>query len=121
MRRVRDLHKGNMLLIGIGEVGVRLLANLIGFVVFAAIFGVVYGAFAVFGSTMAAVIVSILVGGTLFTLFAAFNIFIRMAYYNLPLPLGRRGREGRCHRAPRLGPMGVALGHSPTTGGVMAA
>lgn len=112
MRRVRDLHKGNMLLIGIGEVGVRLVCNLIGLLFFFAIFGVVYGAFAIFGDTNTAMIVSLLVGGTLFSLFAAFNIYLRMAYYTcLYLWAVEVEKSGTGAIAP--GPLGVALGHGP--------
>src|SRR4029453_8104975 len=46
MRRVRALHKGNLLLIGIGEVGVRAVTNIIGLLWFIAIFALCWGAFA---------------------------------------------------------------------------
>ena len=49
MRRVRDLHKGHMLLVGVGEVGVRLVTSLIGLVWFLITFGVVYVALAKIG------------------------------------------------------------------------
>jgi hypothetical protein len=109
MRRVRDIHKGNLLLIGIGEVGVRLVTFLISLVVVLVIFGIVYFAFSAL-TGVAALLVSLLVGGTLFALLAAFNIYLRMAYYTcLYLWAAEAERVGSAARAP--GPLGEALGH----------
>src|SRR5262245_36738149 len=63
MRRVRALHKGHMLLIGIGEVGVRFVTNIVGLLWFFAIFAVVYGAFAIAPPT-AALVISVGLGAT---------------------------------------------------------
>jgi hypothetical protein len=110
MRRVRDLHKGNLLLIGIGEVGVRLVTGLIGFLVFLAIFGVIYVAATVM-SGIPALVFALLVGGTLFALYAAFSIYLRMAYYTC-LYLWAVEVEKVGANAPAPGPLGVALGHT---------
>jgi hypothetical protein len=110
MRRVRDLHKNNLLLIGIGEVGVRLVTGLIGFVMILLIFGVVFMAFSVLTGA-AALIVSFLVGGTLLALFAAFNVYLRMAYYTC-LYVWAVEVEKVGAQAPAPGPLGVALGHA---------
>lgn len=80
LKRVRALHKGNLLLIGIGEVGVRAVTGIIGFVVMLLIGFVVYFSLATVGGTVG-VIMAIGLGGTMLTLFAAFNVFVRMAYY----------------------------------------
>jgi hypothetical protein len=118
MKRVRQLHKGNFLLIGIGEVGVRLVTNLIGLVWWLLIFGVVYVAFTTLSMTPALVI-SFLVGGTMFALFAAFNVYLRMAYYTcLYLWAAEVERQGQSAPAPL--PLAIALGH-PRTGSQQAA
>lgn len=78
--RVRELHKGNMLLIGIGEIGVRGVTNLIGFLVILLIGLVVYMSVTTIGGT-AGIVIAITVGGTILALFAAFSTYVRMAYY----------------------------------------
>ena len=108
MRRVRALHKGHMLLIGIGEVGVRLVTNLIGFVWWCLIFGVVYFSFTTF-STQTALILSFGIGGTMFALFAAFSVYIRMAYYTC-LYLWAVDVEAKGQSAPAPLPLAIALG-----------
>jgi hypothetical protein len=109
MRRVRDLHKGNMLLIGIGEVGVRLVTNVIAFFWYILTFGLIYFFFTSF-SMNTALVLTFMVGGTMFALFAAFNIYLRMAYYTcLYLWAAETEKAGASARAP--GPLGVALGH----------
>jgi len=110
MKRVRSLHKGNMMLIGIGEVGVRLVTNLIGFVWWCLIFGVVYFSFTTF-STQTALILSFGVGGTMFALFAAFSVYLRMAYYTC-LYLWAVDVEAKGQSAPAPLPLAIALGHS---------
>ncbi len=112
MSRVRKLHKDNLMLIGIGEVGVRMLTGLIGFVMVLLIVGVVYLSFTVMSGT-AALITAFLVGGTLLALFAAFNVYLRMAYYTClylyAVEAERAG--GRVGNLVAPGPLGVALGH----------
>jgi hypothetical protein len=109
MRRVRQLHRGNLLLIGIGEIGVRMVTNLIGLVWFLLIFAVVYGAFALIGGT-AALVIAFVAGGTMFALFAAFSTFLRMAYYTcLYLWAVEVERAGPSAAAPL--PLAIALGH----------
>lgn len=80
LRRVREMHKGNMLLIGIGEIGVRGVTNLIGFLVILVIGLVVYMSVTAIGGT-AGIVIAITVGGTILALFAAFSTYVRMAYY----------------------------------------
>lgn len=80
LKRVRELHKGNLLLISVGEVGVRAITGIIGFFVFILIGFVVYFSLATIGGTIG-VVMAIGLGGTMLTLFAAFNVFVRMAYY----------------------------------------
>jgi hypothetical protein len=112
MRRVRDLHKGNLLLIGIGEVGVRLVTNLIAFFVIFLIFGVIYASIAVLGGGTAGVIVAFVLGGSMLAILAAFNIFLRMAYYTC-LYVWAAEVEKVGQTAKARGPLGVALGHVP--------
>lgn len=110
MKRVRSLHKGNMLLIGIGEVGVRGVTGLIGMVWFLLIFGVEYATFSVLhGNT--ALIVGITVGGTMFALYAAFSTYLRMAYYTC-LYLWAADVEKQGQSAPAPLPLAIALGHA---------
>jgi hypothetical protein len=109
MRRVRELHKGHMLLIGIGEIGVRFVTNLIGLLWILLIAGVVYGAFALIGGT-AALVISFVVGGTMLALLAAFSTYLRMAYYTcLYLWAVEVERAGQSAPAPL--PLAIALGH----------
>lgn len=109
MKRVRALHKGNMLLIGLGEVGVRGVTGLIGFLWFLLIFGVVYASFSVVGGTPALVI-SFVVGGGMFALFVAFSTYLRMAYYTC-LYLWAADVERQGQSAPAPLPLAIALGH----------
>lgn len=100
LRRVRDMHKGNVLLIAIGDVGVRAVTGLIGFLVMMLIFGVVWFSIDTIGGTTG-VIVAITVGGTILSLFAAFSTFVRMAYYTcLYLWAKKVKAEGRDAPAP---------------------
>jgi hypothetical protein len=108
LRRVRALHKGNMLLIGIGEIGVRLVTSLIGAVWLLAIFGIIYGALELVGGTPALVI-AFMVGGTLFALFAAFSTYLRVAYYTC-LYMWARDVERAGEQAPAPLPLAIALG-----------
>jgi len=116
LKRVREVHKGNLLLIGVGEVGVRGVANLIGFVCFLAVFGIIWLAATTLTGT-AALVVAFVAGGTVFSLFAAFNIYIRMAYYTCLYVWAAETEKARAAaeagtpvnvKAP--GPLGVALG-----------
>ncbi|MCP4445931.1 MAG: hypothetical protein GY811_11385 [Myxococcales bacterium] len=66
--------------IAIGDVGVRLVTNLIGVLVFVLLFGVLYVSFGVVGGAAGSVI-GVMIGGTILSLFAAFASYLRMAYY----------------------------------------
>ena len=108
MGRVRDLHKGHLLLVGIGDVGVRLITFLIGLVWFLLIFAIVFFSFSTFGSTTA-LIISFGVGGTMFAVFVAFSTFLRMAYYTcLYLYAAEVEKNGPAAVAPL--PLAIALG-----------
>ncbi|MGN6110023.1 MAG: DUF6159 family protein [Kofleriaceae bacterium] len=110
MRRVREIHKGNLLAIGVGEVGVRLVTNLVALVWFLAIVAVVYGSFALLGGTPA-MVVSFVVGGAMFALFAAFSTYLRTAYYTcLYLWASEVAKAG--HSVPAPLPLAIALGHT---------
>jgi hypothetical protein len=110
MRRVRELHKGNMMLIGIGEVGVRAVTGLIGLLWMLLAFGVLYVGFASIGGTAGA-IVGISGFGILLSLFAAFSTYIRMAYYTC-LYLWAADVAVKGHEAPAPLPLAIALGHT---------
>lgn len=108
MKRVRALHKGNMLLIGLGEIGVRGITGLIGFVWFLLIFGVIYLDVTLLSGT-AALVVGVTVAGTMFALFAAFSTYLRMAYYTC-LYLWAVDVEKQGAEAPAPLPLAIALG-----------
>jgi len=110
MRRVRELHKGNFLLIGIGEVGVRMVTGLIGLLWFVLIFGVLYVDLMLF-SGVTALVIAFVVGGTLLALFVAFSTYLRMAYYTC-LYLWAVEVETAGQSAPAPLPLAIALGHS---------
>jgi hypothetical protein len=117
MRRVRELHKGNMLLIGIGEVGVRAVTGLIGLIWMLLAFGVLYLGISAIGGTAGAVI-AISGFGILLSLFAAFSTYVRMAYYTC-LYLWAADVAAKGQDAPAPLPLAIALGH--TTVGQRAA
>lgn len=109
MRRVKALHKGHMLLIGIGEVGVRAVTAIIGFVWFILMFGGIYAMATVFSGTTAIVMI-IVVAGTMLSIFAAFATYLRMAYYTC-LYLWAVDVEKQGQSAPAPLPLAIALGH----------
>ena len=109
MKRVRSLHKGNMLLIGIGEVGVRGVTGLISFLWLLLTIGVGYGVASVFTGWTALTII-IIVCGTMLSLLAAFTTYIRMAYYTC-LYLWAADVEKQGQSAPAPLPLAIALGH----------
>lgn len=110
MRRVRDLHKGHLLLVGVGEVGVRAVTSLIGFVWLLLVFAVVYFSFTAFsGGT--AIALAFILGGGLLAVFVAFSTFVRMAYYTC-LYLYAAEVEKHGQQAPAPLPLAIALGHS---------
>jgi hypothetical protein len=99
LERVRAISKGNYLQIGVGEVGVRVVSNLIGFAVMLLTFGVLYVGFEVIGHTAGAVL-GIALGGTLLCLFAAFSSFLRMAYYTCLYRWAAAAHDGRNEPPP---------------------
>jgi hypothetical protein len=108
MKRVRALHKGNMLMIGLGEVGVRGVTGLIGFFWFLLIFGFIYLDVTVFHGVTAAIL-GVTVAGTMFALYAAFSTYLRMAYYTC-LYLWAVDVEKQGMNAPAPLPLAIALG-----------
>jgi hypothetical protein len=108
MKRVRALHKGNLLLIGIGEVGVRAVTGIIGFFWFLALFGVIYlSVTALHG--VAELVVPLVVGGTMLAVYVAFSTYLRMAYYTC-LYLWAAEVEKVGQQAPAPLPLAIALG-----------
>jgi hypothetical protein len=110
MKRVRELHKGNMLMVGIGEVGVRAVTGLIGLVWMLLAFGFLYLGFSTIGGTAGAVIA---IGGfmILLSIFAAFSTYVRMAYYTC-LYLWAADVAAKGQSAPAPLPLAIALGHT---------
>lgn len=108
MTRVKELHRGHLLLVGIGDVGVRAITFLIGLVWFALIFALVFASFSAFSATTALVI-SFVVGGAMFAVFVAFSTFLRMAYYTC-LYLYAAEVEKHGAEAPAPLPLAIALG-----------
>lgn len=80
LTRVRSISKGNFMQIGVGDVGVRMVTSLIGFVVLLVLFAVVHFSFNTIGGT-AGTVMGIGVGGTILCLYLAFSSYLRMAYY----------------------------------------
>jgi len=108
MGRVRDLHKGHLMLIAVGDVGVRAITFLIGLIWFGLIFALVFMSFTTF-STTTALIITLGVGGTMFAIFVAFSTFVRMAYYTcLYLYAAEVAKHGA--EAPAPLPLAIALG-----------
>lgn len=107
LKRVRQLHKGNLMLIGIGEVGVRAVSNLIGFLVVLLIVGVVWFSVGTVGGTPG-IVMAFGLGGILLALFAAFATFVRMAYYTC-LYLWAVDVEKKGQEAPAPLPLARAL------------
>ena len=97
------------LLIGIGEVGVRGVTGLISFLWVLLTIGVGYGLASVL-SGWTALIVVIILCGTMLSLLAAFTTFIRMAYYTC-LYLWAADVEKQGQSAPAPLPLAIALGH----------
>lgn len=110
MKRVRELHKGNMLLIGIGEIGVRGLTSLIGFLWMLLTFGVFYVGISTIGGT-AGFVFAVGLGGTMIALFFAFATYVRMAYYTC-LYLWAADVAAKGDQAPAPLPLAIALGHT---------
>lgn len=110
LKRVRDLHKRNLLLIGVGEVGVRFVTGVIGFLMTIAIVAVVYFSLVALPGTVG-VVIAFTAGGTLFALTAAFNIYIRMSYYTcLYVWACEVEKVGAEAHAPA--PLAAVLGHA---------
>jgi hypothetical protein len=108
MSRVRALHKGHLMLVAVGDVGVRAITFLIGLVWFALIFAIVFASFSAFSSTTA-LIITFGVGGSMFAVFVAFSTFLRMAYYTcLYLYAAEVEKHGQSAPAPL--PLAIALG-----------
>ncbi len=108
MGRVRDLHKGHLMLIGVGDVGVRAITFIIGLIWFALIFAIVFASFSAF-STTTALVIAFVVGGGMFAAYVAFSTFLRMAYYTC-LYLYAVEVEKQGVTAPAPLPLAIALG-----------
>ena len=110
LSRVRKLHKGNLMLVAVGDVGVRFITAAIGFLVILMIMCVVYFSITTIGGT-AGVVIAITAGGTMLALFVAFSTFVRMAYYTC-LYLWAKQVEAEGQEAPAPLPLARALGHN---------
>ena len=110
MKRVRALHKGHLLLIGVGEVGIRGITNLIGFLWFGLIFVLELYVIPPMFSGTTHFVVAVTVGGTMFSLFVAFSTYLRMAYYTC-LYQWASAVEKEGQNAPAPLPLAIALGH----------
>ena len=108
MKRVRAMHKGNLLLIGIGECGVRGVTGIIGFFWFLALFGVIYLSITALHG-VAALVVALVVGGAMLSIYVAFSTYLRMAYYTC-LYLWAADVEKAGAQAPAPLPLAIALG-----------
>jgi len=80
LRRVRTLHGNHLLLIGVGELGVGVVTNVVSFLVLILIAATIYGMLSIFSGTVG-LILTFVVGGTMLSLLAAFVTFVRTAYY----------------------------------------
>ncbi len=110
LKRVRQYHKDNVLLIGIGDVGVRFITGLIAFFVIILISFTVFFAISGIGGT-AGVVVGITAGGTMLAMLFAFTNFVRMAYYTC-LYLWAKDVATNGQEAPAPLPLARALGHN---------
>lgn len=111
MKRVRALHKGHLLLIGVGEVGVRGITGLIGFFWFALIFVLDFYVVAKIWTGWTAFTIGITITMSMFSLWVAFSTYLRMAYYTCLYQWASAvEKEGQSAPAPL--PLAIALGHS---------
>lgn len=108
MTRVRELHKGHLMLVAVGDVGVRAITFIIGLLWFLLIFAIVFASFSAFGGTTA-LIITFVVGGGMLAAFVAFSTFLRMAYYTC-LYLYAVEVEKHGVQAPAPLPLAIALG-----------
>jgi hypothetical protein len=112
LRRTRDIYKRNLLVVGIGEVGVRFVTGLISVLAIWLIVGVTYLSIKITGTGTAGVLIAIVLFGTLLSLLAAFNTFVRMSYYTcMFLWAVEVERVGQTARAPL--PLAIALKQIP--------
>ena len=108
MKRVRELHRGHLMLVAVGDVGVRAITFLIGLVWIGLTIGVVYLGVSSIGGTPGFVI-AIAGAGVLLSVYAAFSTFVRMAYYTC-LYLWAVEVEAKGESAPAPLPLAIALG-----------
>lgn len=107
LRRAKQIHHDNLLLVGVGEIGVRFALNLVSLVGVLLIVAVLYLGVVVVTGT-AGLVIALLAGGTILALTAAFQVFVRMAYYTcLYLWAVDVERAGRTARAPA--PLAAAM------------
>ncbi len=80
MRRVREIHARGLLPIAVGEVGVRLVGNLVMFGAVLLIVGIAFLALAVLPGAAGAIL-AIVLGVAVLAVAAAFQLYTRAAYY----------------------------------------
>jgi len=96
--RAREIHRRNLLGIAVGEVGIILLTNVLGFIGFvcAALLG--YG---VFTLGAGAIIPALVIAGFFLSLVSAFTMYVRTAYYTcLYLWAAATEQQGELAAAP---------------------
>ena len=102
LRRASAIHKGGLLQVGVGEFGVRIAANVVGFLV---MIPLIFGAMFLFPISPIAAFVFI---GFTIALLASFQVFVRMAFYTClyhwAVATETQGRE-----AVAPGPLAAAL------------
>jgi hypothetical protein len=105
--RARDLHRRNLVGIAVGEVGVILLTNIVGFVgaVCAGLLG-----FAIYTTFGAAIIPAVVVAGLFLSLVISFSIYVRAAYYTC-LYLWAVATEKAGERTAAPAPLATSLGY----------
>jgi len=110
MKRVRALHKGHLMLIAVGDVGVRGITGLVGFLWFSLIFVLDFYVVAKLWTGWTAFTIGITLTMTMFSLFVAFSTYLRMAYYTC-LYQWASAVEKEGQNAPAPLPLAIALGH----------
>lgn len=107
MRRVRELHKGHLMLIAVGDVGVGIITFLLGIVWVLLTVGVFYVGISSIGGT-AGMVFAVAIAGALLSIYAAFSTFVRMAYYTC-LYQWAVEVEAKGDQAPAPLPLAIAL------------
>lgn len=84
-KKAFDIAKNNLVLIGAGEVGIRILTGIFGFVGIILSLAIAFGVFTVlnYANTTLALAVALIFAFTAISLVSTINMFIRISYYTL--------------------------------------